>query len=162
MKDEAERMDKEVDQEITSKLRTFFQKVNHELKKDILKIVEDEFLTINYGEDLENRLEEINLRIDSTNNLINSNHIPSSEFEQKIQQATLADGLEPKLAKMEKEIESSRKASLEVASKLKGVEDWVEQESKKSGERELSDKIELLKERVKNVELDLQRKIGSF
>lgn len=80
MKEESEKMDKEVEQEITSKLRSFFQKVNYELKKDILKIVEDEFLTINYGEDLENRLEEINLRIDSTNHLINSNQIPSSEF----------------------------------------------------------------------------------
>ena len=49
MKEESERMDKEVEQEITSKLRSFFQKVNYELKKDILKIVEDEFLTINYG-----------------------------------------------------------------------------------------------------------------
>ena len=80
MREESEKMDKEVEQEITSKLRSFFQKVNYELKKDILKIVEDEFLTINYGEDLENRLEEINLRIDSTNHLINSNQIPSSEF----------------------------------------------------------------------------------
>ena len=63
---------------------------------------------------------------------------------------------------MEKEIESSRRAGSEVASKLKGIEDWVQQESNKAGERELSDKIELLRERVKNVELDLQKKIGSF
>jgi len=41
MKLEAENMDKEVEQEITSKLRSFFQKVNYELKKDILKVVED-------------------------------------------------------------------------------------------------------------------------
>lgn len=52
MKAEAERMDKEVEQEITSKLRSFFQKVNVELKKDILKNIEDEFLTISYGEDV--------------------------------------------------------------------------------------------------------------
>ena len=41
MKAEAENMDKEIEQEITSKLRSFFQKVNFELKKDILKVVED-------------------------------------------------------------------------------------------------------------------------
>ena len=41
MKAEAESMDKEIEQEITSKLRSFFQKVNFELKKDILKVVED-------------------------------------------------------------------------------------------------------------------------
>jgi hypothetical protein len=49
-------MGKEVEEEIVSKLRSFFNKANQELKKDILKYIEDEFLTTNYGMDLETRL----------------------------------------------------------------------------------------------------------
>ena len=46
--------------------------------------------------------------------------------------------------------------------KLKGIEEWVEEEGKRVAERDLREKIEILKEKVKNVELDMQKKIGSF
>lgn len=42
-------MGKEVDEEISSRLRLFFQKVNLELKKDILKVSSEEFLSFSYG-----------------------------------------------------------------------------------------------------------------
>lgn len=51
---------------------------------------------------------------------------------------------------------------MEVGSRLKLIEEWVVEENKKDGERVLGDKIELLKERVKNVEVDMQRRMGSF
>lgn len=42
-------MGKEVNEEISSRLRTFFQKANVELKKDILKVASEEFLSFSYG-----------------------------------------------------------------------------------------------------------------
>jgi hypothetical protein len=38
LKEEVARMGKEVNEEISNRLRTFFQKANVELKKDILKV----------------------------------------------------------------------------------------------------------------------------
>jgi DNA anti-recombination protein RmuC len=52
MKEEVARMGKEVNEEISNRLRTFFQKANVELKKDILKVASEEFLSFSYGEDL--------------------------------------------------------------------------------------------------------------
>ncbi len=49
LKEEVAKMGKEVDEEISSRLRLFFQKVNLELKKDILKVSSDEFLIFSYG-----------------------------------------------------------------------------------------------------------------
>jgi hypothetical protein len=42
------------------------------LKKDILKNVEEEYLSMPYGEDLENRLGDINEKIETMNNLIHT------------------------------------------------------------------------------------------
>jgi hypothetical protein len=70
IKDEVTRMGKDVNEEISNRLRTFFQKANVELKKDILKVASEEFLSFSYGEDLENRLEIINDSLENVNNLI--------------------------------------------------------------------------------------------
>ena len=50
------------------------------MKKDILKNVEEDFLTINYGEDLENRLDNINERINSLNSLMDTKNVSSEEL----------------------------------------------------------------------------------
>lgn len=52
VKEEVGRMGKEVNEEISNRLRIFFQKANVELKKDILKVASEEFLSFSYGEDL--------------------------------------------------------------------------------------------------------------
>lgn len=41
MKEEVTKMGREVDEEITNRLRIFFQKANVELKKDILKVASE-------------------------------------------------------------------------------------------------------------------------
>lgn len=121
-------MDKEVEQEITSKLRSFFQKVNYELKKDILKTIEDDFLTITYGEDLENRLDDINSHIESLSTLVNSKDsssakIPSDQLQHKAEQSVLTENIELKLTRIDKEIEHNKKHTTELGHKLKQLED---------------------------------------
>jgi len=45
------------------------------------------------------------------------------------------------LARIEKEIESNRKVQMEMVGKVRGIEEWVEEEGKKAGERDLREKI---------------------
>ena len=52
MRSEAVKAAKEVETDIQSKLRMFFQKVSLELKNDILKAAEEEFVGYTYAEDL--------------------------------------------------------------------------------------------------------------
>ena len=63
VRNEAIKAAKEVETDMQSKLRMFFQKVNMELKNDILKTVEDEFVSFNYADDLETRIGALQQRI---------------------------------------------------------------------------------------------------
>lgn len=72
---ESEKMVTAVESEITEKFRSFFQIVNVEIKKDIIKVVSNEFLSFGYGEDLENRLSVFNERLEAVDSLIQAKAI---------------------------------------------------------------------------------------
>lgn len=155
-------MGKEVEEEIVSKLRSFFNKANQELKKDILKYIEDEFLTTNYGMDLETRLQAINDRINSISNSVSTKQLTSKELEEKIEKANFAERIEPKITKIEKDIEQQKKQHQDIVSRMKPIEEWMSEASKRTYEEQTEAKMETFKEKIKALDQDLQKKFGAI
>lgn len=81
---------------------------------------------------------------------MDTKNVSSEELEEKIKKATLAETIEPKINKIEKEIELNKKHYQEVTAKIKSVEEWMNEQKKRDSEKELGDKIENLKEKMKN------------
>ncbi len=47
-------------------------------------------------------------------------------------------------------------------SRIKPIEEWIEEERKRRAESEIGEKIENMKEKVKNLDQELQKKVGGL
>ena len=47
-------------------------------------------------------------------------------------------------------------------SRIKPIEEWIEEEGKRKAESEIGEKIENMKEKMKNLDQELQKKVGGL
>ena len=109
VRSEAVKAAKEVETDIQGKLRMFFQKVNVELKNDILKTAEEEFVSYNYAEDLETRIAAIQQGIAA----IDARTRKGESGEEAEVSWGAIESLEPRFGKIEKMVEAQRKGMAE-------------------------------------------------
>ena len=145
----AREVGKEVEGEISGKLRIFFQKMNMEMKKDILKTVEDEFLSYNYGEDLENRLEAIQQGMAAIEARTNGNE---PQKDKEVSWAAV-ESLQPRFNKIEKALESHRKAIQEQEKHHQTIEQLVNSQN----QQELVKKNEAVMDELRKKLLESQK-----